>query len=434
MSVASQDSHGLTARLGPEAGKALCLCLPAGQHPYFKDGSADNTYFTDTGPRPVSSLPVRRRAALDKPLKSRVDADSPALRASGPALCPACAARTGAAMPRLICFGEMLVRLTAPTGEMLLQTPRLAAHIGGAEANVAICVSRLGGEAGMASVLPDNALGRAARDELRRHGVDVSNLAFTGGRMGLYFVTPGAVTRPAEIVYDRASSAFALAAPSAIDWAAALKGAEWLHVSGINPAVSESAGKAALAAMQAAEAAGLSISYDGNYRTSLWKARSETGADILRRMLAHASLAFIDERDIALVLGTTFAGDADQRRRTAIDAAFTAFPKLQHIAHTSRDARGVNDHALGAALHGREGGTLSLEPITLPGIVDRMGGGDAFAGGLLYARMARMADAEAVAFALHSAAWKHGQSGDSSHASAEDIRALMSNGSLDVKR
>jgi 2-dehydro-3-deoxygluconokinase len=335
---------------------------------------------------------------------------------------------------RLICFGEMLVRLTAPAGEMLLQTPRLSAHIGGAEANVAICVSRLGGAAAMASVLPDNALGRAARDELRRHGVDVSRLAFTAGRMGLYFLTPGAVTRPAEIVYDRAGSAFALAAPSAIDWPAALKGAEWLHVSGINPAVSESAGKAALAAMEAASAAGLSISYDGNYRSSLWKARGETGADILRRMLAHARLAFIDERDIALVLGTSFAGDADQRRRLAIEAAFDAFPKLERIAHTSRDARGVDDHALGAALHTRGSLTLSLEPIALPGIVDRIGGGDAFAGGLLYALMAGTSDADALAFALHSAAWKHGQSGDSSHASAEDIRGLMSAGGFDVKR
>jgi 2-dehydro-3-deoxygluconokinase len=334
---------------------------------------------------------------------------------------------------RLICFGEMLVRLTAPAGEMLLQTPRLSAHIGGAEANVAICVSRLGGEAAMVSVLPDNALGRAARDELRRHGVDVSRLAFTGSRMGLYFLTPGAVTRPAEIVYDRAGSAFALAAPSTIDWPAALKGAEWLHVSGINPAVSESAGKAALAAMEAASAAGVSISYDGNYRASLWKARGETGADILRQMLAHANLAFIDERDIALVLEASFAGDADQRRKLAIEAAFAALPKLQRIAHTSRNARGVDDHALGAALHTR-GATLTLDPIALPGIVDRIGGGDAFAGGLLYALMAGQSDPDALAFALHSAAWKHGQSGDSSHASAEDILGLMSAGGFDVKR
>src|SRR5262249_30940636 len=103
---------------------------------------------------------------------------------------------------RLVCFGEMLVRLTAPAGELLLQTPHLSAHIGGAEANVAISFARLGGDARMATILPDNALGRAARDELRRHGVDTEFVKFGAGRMGLYFLTPGAVLRASEIVYD----------------------------------------------------------------------------------------------------------------------------------------------------------------------------------------------------------------------------------------
>jgi 2-dehydro-3-deoxygluconokinase len=337
-------------------------------------------------------------------------------------------------MPRLICFGEMLVRLTAPAGELLLQTPKLAAHIGGAEANVAICVSRLGGEAAMASVLPDNALGRAARDELRRHGVDTSRLAFTDGRMGLYFLTPGAVTRPSEIIYDRAGSAFALASPATIDWSAALTGADWLHISGINPAVSESAGQAALAAAKAATAAGVKVSFDGNYRASLWKARGQSGAAILKQLLDHASLAFIDVRDIALVLGAFFEGEGDAQRARAIAAVFEAFPKLQRIAHTERRAHGVEDHALGAALHVRGQPTLALPAIALPGIVDRIGGGDAFAGGLLYALIEGMPDADALAFALHAAAWKHGQAGDSSHASADDIRSLMAAGGFDVKR
>src|SRR5690242_17727147 len=129
---------------------------------------------------------------------------------------------------RLVCFGEMLVRLTAPSGEMLLQTPRLSAHIGGAEANVAIGFSRLGGDASMATILPDNPLGRAARDELRRHGVGVDAVKFAPGRMGLYFLTPGAVQRPADIVYDRTGSAFANARRDAIAWTTALEGADWL--------------------------------------------------------------------------------------------------------------------------------------------------------------------------------------------------------------
>jgi 2-dehydro-3-deoxygluconokinase len=329
---------------------------------------------------------------------------------------------------KLVCFGEMLVRLTAPAGETLLQAPHLSAHIGGAEANVAICVSRLGIPSAMATVVPDNPLGRAARDELRRHGVDTTNVTFSPGRMGLYYLTPGAVLRAPEIIYDRAGSAFANAPVTTIDWWQALKSAEWLHVSGITPAVSKSAGEAALAAMTAAAAANVKVCFDGNYRSKLWEARGESGQAILKQMLDQATLAFIDERDIALILGR----DAGDRKQSA-QAAFAAFPNLRMIVATERKTRGVADYSLGATLFTRSN-AHEVAPIALPGVVDRIGGGDAFAGGFLYAHMSGMPEADALAFALYSAAAKHGQSGDASHASAQDIRALMAGGGLDVKR
>jgi 2-dehydro-3-deoxygluconokinase len=329
---------------------------------------------------------------------------------------------------RLVCFGEMLVRLSAPQGEMLLQTPQLAAHIGGAEANVAICVSRLGGNTAMATVLPDNPLGHAARDELRRHGVDVSAVTFATGRMGLYFLTPGAVLRPSEIVYDRAGSAFAEQADS-LAWDAPLKGAAMLHVSGITPAVSTKGGEAALAAVSAANAASVPVSFDGNYRAKLWEARKETGAPILRKLLDAATLAFIDERDIALVLGASFA-----TRDEAAAAAFKAFPKLQRIAATTRTTHAVDAFSLGATLHHRDGTLTQAKPLELGNVVDRIGGGDAFAGGLLHGLMKGWTPDDALAFALHTAAAKHGQTGDSSHASESQIRALMGDGGKDVRR
>lgn len=329
---------------------------------------------------------------------------------------------------RLVCFGEMLVRLTAPQGEMLLQTPQLAAHIGGAEANVAICVSRLGGQAAMATVLPDNPLGHAARDELRRHGVDVSAVKFTPGRIGLYFLTPGAVLRPSEIVYDRAGSAFAEQA-DAIAWDAPLNGAAMLHVSGITPAVSAKGGEAALAAVAAATASSIPVSFDGNYRAKLWEARKQTGAPILRELLESAALAFIDERDIALVLGETFSD-----RNAAAAAAFRAFPKLQRIAATTRTTHAVDAFSLGATLHHRDGALTQARPLELGNVVDRIGGGDAFAGGLLHGLMRAWAPDDALNFALHTAAAKHGQVGDASHASEALIRSLMSDGGKDVKR
>lgn len=331
-------------------------------------------------------------------------------------------------MGRIVCFGEMLVRLSAPNGELLLQAPQFSAHIGGAEANVAICVSRLGGEAAMVTILPDNPLGQAARDELRRHGVDVSQVKFAPGRMGLYFLTLGAVRRAPEIIYDRAGSAFASAPANSIDWWTALKNADWLHISGITPAVSAYAGEAALAAMKAAASAGVKICFDGNYRSKLWEARGQSGQAILRQMLDYVTLAFIDERDIGLILGRD-VGD----RRQAAQAAFDAFPNLRMIAATTRETHGVNDYSLGATLFTRSGGR-ECPAIALPGVIDRIGGGDAFAGGFLYALMSGMPEADALAFALFSAAAKHGQTGDAIHASAADILALMAGGGLDVKR
>ncbi len=329
---------------------------------------------------------------------------------------------------RLVCFGEMLVRLTAPAGELLLQTQQLTAHVGGAEANVAIGFSRLGGEAMMATILPDSALGQAARDELRRHGVRTDHVMFAPGRMGLYFLTPGAVLRAASIVYDRTGSAFATAQPNAIDWTAALKGADWLHVSGITPAVSAHAGEAALTAVKAAVAAGVKVCFDGNYRSKLWEARGASGQAILKQLLDHATLAFIDERDISLILGRE-AGN----RQQAAHAAFESFARLHMVAATTRETHGVSDYSLGATLFTRAG-AHQVGPIALPGVIDRIGGGDAFAAGFLYGHMTGMREAETLAFALHAAAAKHGQVGDASHASAADVLALMSGGGLDVRR
>ena len=140
-------------------------------------------------------------------------------------------------MGRIVCYGEVLVRLSAPAGQMLLQSPGLDVCIGGAEANVAVSLAQFGHRAAMVSALPDNALGHAARNVLRGHGVDTGGVAFGPGRMGLYFLTPGAVTRPSEIIYDRAGSVFAEADAGLHDWAALLDGADWLHVSGVTPAI-----------------------------------------------------------------------------------------------------------------------------------------------------------------------------------------------------
>ena len=191
---------------------------------------------------------------------------------------------------RVVCFGELLLRFSAPGHELLLQTPRLDVHVGGAEANVAVGLARLGRPAAMISAVPDNALGQAALGELRRHGVDVAGVQTLPGRMGLYFLSAGAVTRPFEVLYDRAASAFALAQPDLIDWDAALAGASWLHLSGVTPALGARAAEAAIRAAEGAVRLGVPVSFDGNYRAKLWAAWEGDGPAILRRLMAAADL------------------------------------------------------------------------------------------------------------------------------------------------
>jgi 2-dehydro-3-deoxygluconokinase len=310
---------------------------------------------------------------------------------------------------RIVCFGEILLRLSTSVGEMPLQSPGFHVCIGGAEANVAVSLARFGHEVSMVSALPDNMLGYTARDGLRMHGVDIRSIRFHAGRMGLYFLTPGAVLRPSEIIYDRAASVFAQADPARYDWPALLAGAAWLHVSGITPAVGERAAQAALVALSTARALGMQIAFDGNYRASLWEMQGSDGADVLREMLSHADLAFADQRDIALVLKRPELARGE--RGAAMQAAFAAFPQLKRVAATIRTQYSVDRHDLSATLFTRDG-VVAARTYQLQNIVDRIGTGDAFAAGMLHGLNSGWNDAEALEFGLAAAALKHSIAGD----------------------
>ena len=337
---------------------------------------------------------------------------------------------------RVLCFGEILLRLTAPGRGLLLQEPRLDVHVGGAEANVAVSLAAFGHPAAMAGVLPDNALGHAARDALRRHGVDTAPLRFDAGRMGLYFYTSGAGHRPGEVLYDRAGSAFATAAAEGYDWPALLSGASLLHLSGITPALGPATAQAALDAARAARKAGVRVSFDGNYRAKLWAAWDGEPRGILHALLAETDIAFADHRDIELVLG--LEGDAALSARdrfaAAARAAFAAFPQLQRIATTTRAQASVDHHRLGALLATRDGALHARDGLELGGIVDRIGAGDAFAAGVLHGLLSGMDDAASLAFGQAAACLKHYLPGDANLASVADVMALVNGERLDVRR
>ncbi|KAF1686811.1 2-keto-3-deoxygluconate kinase [Pseudoxanthomonas broegbernensis] len=336
---------------------------------------------------------------------------------------------------RVVCFGELLLRLSAPGRERLLQSPALEVRIGGAEANVGVSLARFGHRAAMVSTVADNALGEAAAGELRRHGMDTSGVRIAPGRMGLYFLAPGAIHRPAEVLYDRAGSAFALAAAEAYDWPALLDGADWLHLSGITPALGTNTAAAALAAARAARATGARVSFDGNFRPKLWEAWQGDARGILSELMAEADLLFADHRDMGVVLGGDYPQSEPLARVQAGAAdAFAAFPRLRWMACTLRSPRNVDHHALSGVLVGRDGGTALAPREEVGPIVDRIGGGDAFAAGVLHGLIHGWQPERTIGFGLAAGCLKHSIPGDFNLATVADVEALVGEGRYDVRR
>lgn len=331
-----------------------------------------------------------------------------------------------------VVFGEILLRLSAPGHELMLQSGRLQVHVGGAEANVAVALAGLGHEVRMASVVPDNPLGRAAVSFLRGQGVDCGGVSQREGRMGLYFLTPGAGLRASEVVYDRAGSSFALAPAGDFDWPTLFAGAKRLHLSGITPALGPRSAEAALAAVQAARAGGLATSFDCNYRARLWQAWDSDPRATLTKLVAAADILFGNHRDIALLLGSDFGGAGPERRREAALAAFDAFPNLGVIASTARHAENADSHRISARID-TPAGAHQTDEVTVSGIIDRIGAGDAFAAGVLDGLIAGHDLDLTVQCGLALGCLKHSLPGDASLFRRADVEAFLEGG-MDVRR
>lgn len=336
-------------------------------------------------------------------------------------------------MTRLLAFGEIMLRLSPPRHELLLQTPRLDAWVAGAEANVVTQLARLGHDVALASRVPGNDLGLAAIATLRGHGVDTRHVEIGGERMALYFVTLGSGARASEVIYDRAGSAFTEAPAGTWDWPRLLDGVGRLHLSGITPALGAAPATAALEAARAATAQNIPVSFDGNWRGKLWERRGVDPRPVLRELVDHADLLFGNHRDIALLLGRDdIDGAGEQRRRAAAEAAFAAFPRLRTIASTARHVVHSDLHRLSARIDTREG-HVQTEEIQLAGIVDRIGGGDAFAAGVLHALESNGDIEVAARTGIVLAGLKHSLPGDASLFRQADIDAYLEGG-LDVRR
>ena len=332
----------------------------------------------------------------------------------------------------VVCFGELLLRLTPPRSQLMVQADRLELSVGGAEANVAVALASLGHRVRFAGAVSDNPIGDRAVAALRSAGVDTRFLARMPGRMGLYFMEAGAGSRPSAITYDRAGSAFAAADPAEIDLAGALDGARLLHTGGITPALGPKGVALAKAAQSAAAAAGVPICFDGNYRRQLWSAWDGDPRTILTELVRDAAILIGNHRDISLLLGESFPGDGEVRRREAAEAAFAEFPKLQLIASSARHLVTSDHHGISARVDSRDGAHQTDE-IAVTGIVERIGTGDAFAAGVLDAWLGG-GDVQAMALTgLALTALKHTIPGDQCLANRAMLAAFDAGGG-DVRR
>lgn len=332
----------------------------------------------------------------------------------------------------IVFFGEIMLRLSPPNRELLLQSAGLDVWVAGAEANVATGLACLGHATRMVTALPDNPLGDAAMRALRAQGVDTALIQRREGRMGLYFVTPGAGLRATEVVYDRAHSAFAEAPPECWDWDAILDGAGRLHLSGITPALGPAGTRAALAAAEAATGRGIPISFDGNWRGKLWEAWDGRPRETLGRLVAQADILFGNHRDVALLLDREVSGEGEDRRREAAEVAFSAFPNLKLMASTARQVEDSDRHRLAARVDTPDRG-FQTEETLLSGIVDRIGAGDSFAAGVLHGLLEGMALEDVARTGLALTALKHSLPGDASLFTRRDIASFLEGG-LDVRR
>ncbi|MBN8817571.1 MAG: sugar kinase [Sphingomonas sp.] len=329
-----------------------------------------------------------------------------------------------------ICFGEMLLRLSAPAAETLFQQDRLDACFVGAEANVAVALARLGRPSALVTTLPDGPIGDGALDTVRRAGVDVRHVLRAPGRMGLYYLSPGSGLRQPAIIYDRQNSSFALTGAEAYDWPTILGKAAMLHLSGIIPALTPDTHALSLTAMKAARAAGVPVSFDGNYRASLWQAWCTDPAPVLARHVELADLFFGNARDLSLLLNTPFDNGDPQQRRAAALAAFGRFPNLRHIASTHRCVIHAGLHHLSARIDTPDG-FFETPDMEVGGIVDRIGTGDAFAAGVIAHLAEGLEQAAHAGLAL--AALNHFIRGDMSPVTATELAAFQT-GSGDVRR
>jgi 2-dehydro-3-deoxygluconokinase len=333
-------------------------------------------------------------------------------------------------MKKIVTFGEIMLRLSAPGFQRFVQARSFDVVYGGGEANVAASLANYGLPVEYVTRLPEHEIGDACLNYLRQYGIGTRHLVRGGDRLGIYFLEMGSAQRGSKVIYDRASSALATVQPGMVDWQAAFAEADWFHWTGITPAISEGAAQVCLEAVQAAKEMGLTVSCDLNYRRKLWK-WGKAAPEVMPELVSLCDVAVGNEEDADKVFGIS-APEADVTGGKVEAQAYLyvchelvkRFPNLQTVAITLRGSLSAS-HNTWSAILWHEGEVFTAPKYDIMPIVDRVGGGDSFCGGLIYGLRTYDDPQRALDFAVAASCLKHTVPGDFNLVSVAEVEKLM---------
>ncbi len=330
---------------------------------------------------------------------------------------------------KITTLGEIMLRLKSPANERFFQSPSLEATFGGGEANVSVSLANYGMETDFVTVLPDNAIAEEIVRQLRGFGVGTKNIITAEGRVGIYFLETGANQRPSKVIYDRAGSSIAITSVDKYDWDKIFDGSTWLHITGITPAISQNGADVAIAAVKEAKKRDITVSCDLNYRKNLWKYGVDA-KEVMTEITRYTDVVIANEEDCQKSLGITTdvdvsSGSIDEAKYKALtDKVLSSFPNVKKIAVTLRESHSADYNGWRACINNGSEFFVSKK-YEITDIVDRVGGGDSFAGGLIYGLNTYASDSEALEFAVAASCLKHTIPGDFNRVSVKEVETLM---------
>ena len=325
---------------------------------------------------------------------------------------------------KVVTFGEVMMRLSTPGYARFIQSDAFDVTYGGGEANVAVSLAQFGTDAAHVTRFPDNELGRAATNLMRKYGVDTQHIVYGGNRLGLYFLETGASVRASKVIYDRAGSSFADLQPGMIDWEKALEGTSWFHWTGITPAISEGAAASCKRAIEVANSKGITVSADINYRKNLWQ-YGKKASEVMPDLIAGCDLIVSGKSDAKDILKiTSNESDEEASYMDVFSQIMERFPKVKKIVNTTRGSISASHNTLSGMLYdGKQ--LLHTTTYDINPIVDRIGGGDAFMAGLIYGMLTYHNDQKALDFGVAASVLKHSILEDANLATVEEVETLL---------